>query len=405
MKIATDLPTRVADAVAALRDGRLVLLVDSNDREDEADLVASAENITAETVNFMVTHGRGLLCVPLDSSVAARLGLSIASVKNPRMLQHCNFTESVDARDGTTTGISAYDRARTISLLADKKSVADDFSTPGHVFPLIAKDGGVLERQGHTEGTIALLKIAELAPVGAICEVMDTDGTMLRGKRLIAYAKKHKLPICSIEEICEYERTRTIFVKKEVETKLPTEKFGTLKVVGYKGIFDDKDHLALVLGKLNIKSPVMVRIHSECLTGDVFGSVRCDCNSQLFASLEAIKKEGSGVVLYLRHEGRGIGLINKLKAYNLQDGGLDTYEANVKLGFKEDARSFEVARDMLRDLGISSVRLMTNNPAKIEMLKKSGIKVVERIPLLSKSVSPLLEKYLSAKKKRAGHLL
>ncbi len=405
MKIATVLPATIARAVDSLRRGGLVVLVDSHDRENEADLVASAEKITAETVNFMVTHGRGLLCVPLDTGTAVRIGLSTAVVKNPRMLSHCNFTESVDAREGITTGISAQDRAFTISLLANSKSVAENFSTPGHIFPLIAKDGGVLERPGHTEGTIALLKIAKLRTVGAICEIMYADGTMLRGKRLLAYAKKHDLPICSIEEIAEYERAQTVFVKKEVETPLPTENFGILKMIGYKGTLDDKDHVALVLGKIDVKKPVLLRMHSECLTGDVFGSVRCDCNKQLFASLEVMKKEGSGVLLYLRHEGRGIGLINKLKAYNLQDGGLDTYEANVKLGFKADARSFEVARDMIRDLRITKVRLMTNNPEKINMLEKSGIEVVERVPLVCTNAAPLLKKYLSAKKKRAGHLL
>lgn len=405
MKIATALPATIARAVESLRRGGLVILVDSHDREDEADLIASGEKMVPATVNFMVTHGRGLLCVSIDSLTAQRVGLTTATVKNPRILQHCNFTESIDAYEGITTGISAKDRAHTIALLASEKSSAKDFSTPGHVFPLIARDGGVLERPGHTEGTMALLKIAKLKPVGALCEIMDADGTMLRGKALIAYAKKHKLPICSIEEIAEYERARTVFVKKEVTTPLPTEKFGELNIIGYRGIFDDKDHLAVIVGSLNTKKPVLLRMHSECLTGDVFGSIRCDCNKQLFASLEAMKQEGGGVLLYLRHEGRGIGLINKLKAYNLQDDGLDTYEANVKLGFKADARSFEVARDMIRDLGITKVRLMTNNPEKIEILEKSGISVVERVPLVCKNAAPLLKRYLSAKKKRAGHLL
>lgn len=406
MNIASEqFPPNIARAIIQLQKGGLVILVDSHDREDEADVIAAGQYVTPSIVNFMVTYGRGLLCAPMDEENAQRLGLVASNVKNPRILQHCNFTQSVDAAQGITTGISAFDRAHTINLLADKKTTSHEFSSPGHIFPLIARAGGVLKRPGHTEGTIALLLLAQLTPVGALCEIMDDDGSMLRGKKLLTYAKKHRLPLCSIEEIAQYERRSAFFIKKEVETRIPTAHYGEIRMIGYLGIYDHKEHIAIVVGELNKKKPILVRIHSECLTGDVFGSIRCDCNKQLFTALDQMKKEGGGVLLYLRHEGRGIGLINKLKAYNLQDKGFDTFEANEKLGFKADARSFEVARDILKDLGIYKVRLMTNNPDKIEILNQSGIEVVERIPLHVNADTALLRKYLHAKKKRKGHLL
>lgn len=403
INIAVRLPTSIQRAVDQLKRGGLVVLVDSHDRENEADLIGAASQIKPETINFMITNGRGLVCVPMDESNANRLGLERAAVRNPRALQHCNFTQSVDAREGITTGISAADRAYTVNLLANQKSVSGDFATPGHIFPLIGKNGGVLERDGHTEGTIYLLQLAKLTPVGVLCEIIDNDGTMLRGKKLLAYAKKHQLPLCTIEELKAYQRQTTVFVTREVESTLPTQ-FGEFKVYGYKGVFDKKEHLALVLGKPTTKKPTLLRIHSECLTGDVFGSQRCDCNAQLYSGLEQIHKEGNGILLYLRHEGRGIGLINKLKAYNLQDAGLDTFAANIKLGFKADERDFEVARDILRDLGVGSVRLMSNNPEKIRALQESGITVSERVPMRVDAPAPLLAKYLAAKKMR-GHFL
>lgn len=404
----------VAQAILDIKAGKMIILVDGADRENEGDLVMAAEKITPKAVTFMATHGRGLICVPLTQSKADIMRLSPAVHVNTSKLK-CNFTVAVDAVDGITTGISAYDRSHTIKLLASVTTKPSDLARPGHVFPLVAASGGLAQRLGHTEGSVTLIKLAGMSPVSVICEIMGDDGRMLHGASLRSFAKKHSLKIITIQALTSYLKSKKNFVLdenkgksaqliREVESYLPT-KYGDFRIIAYTSPHDNKEHLALLQGKKTAKNPPLLRIHSECLTGDVFTSVRCDCNFQAHFALSQIAEEGRGIFIYLRQEGRGIGLINKLKAYNLQDKGLDTAEANEELGFAADEREYDNAIFILKDLGIKKVRLMTNNPEKIKTLEDAGIQVTQRIPVEMKALTAREKLYLETKKHKLGHLL
>ena len=392
--------SRIEEAIQALRNNEIILVTDNEDRENEGDMICAGENVTGEMINIMATYARGLICTPIGSEVARRLSL------NPMVVQNTDnhetaFTVSVD-HINTSTGISAFERAETIRALADGKSLASDFRRPGHVFPLVAKDGGVLERDGHTEATIDLLRLAGLREVGICCEIMDSDGNMMRGEDLIKLAEKLNLKITTVEEIQEYRKNLEVDLVSTNPVNLPSE-YGNFKAYAFLDRKTGKEHVAVVKGDIQ-KGGVLTRIHSECLTGDVLGSRRCDCGSQLHKALRNIEENGSGVLLYLRQEGRGIGLFNKLKAYELQEHGYDTVDANLKLGFPEDMRDYKIASEMLKSLGVKSVRLMTNNPDKINQLEEYGIKVESRCPLEIKS-NDTDRKYLEIKAKRMGHKL
>jgi 3,4-dihydroxy 2-butanone 4-phosphate synthase/GTP cyclohydrolase II len=397
------------EAIEHIKKGEIVILVDDESRENEGDMVVAAQFITPEKVNFITKWARGLLCVAVSKEIAERLNL-FPMVANNNSLHGTAFTVSVDAKEGVSTGISAYDRALTIKKIADPSSKPDDFVRPGHIFPIVAREGGVLVRAGHTEGSTDLCKLAGLIPAAAICEIMNEDGTMARLPDLINLAKRFGMKIVKIEDIIRYRLKRESFVRKVVEAKLPTE-FGEFKIQVWENILDGSQNAALVKGEINPDEPTLVRVHSECLTGDVFGSLRCDCGPQLKKAIEMISKEGKGVLVYIRresmektHEGRGIGLIKKLEAYNLQDQGFDTVEANLKLGFPPDLRDYGIGAQILKGIGVGKIRLMTNNPRKIVGLKGYGLEVVEIVPIKIQT-NPENEKYIKAKREKLGHLL
>jgi 3,4-dihydroxy 2-butanone 4-phosphate synthase/GTP cyclohydrolase II len=395
---------RVEKAIEEIRQGRMVIVADDEDRENEGDLVMAAEMVTAEHVNFMAKHGRGLICVTLTPDRADELELAPMSDKNTDP-QGTAFTVSVDAHErfGVTTGISAHDRAKTIQIMTDPDTVPSDLRRPGHMFPLRAKPGGVLRRVGQTEASVDLATLAGLAPVGVICEILDEDGKMARRPELKTFSKKYGLEFITVADLVAYRLRRTRIVERVAEAALPT-RFGDFRVVAYESVLDHREHLALVKGDISGKGNVLVRMHSECMTGDVFGSARCDCGEQLAAAMRQIEEEGQGAIIYLRQEGRGIGLVNKLKAYRLQDEGLDTVEANQELGFKPDLRDYGVGAQILLDLELHSIRLLTNNPRKIVGLDGYDIEITGVEPLRVEP-SEHNERYLETKRAKLGHLL
>lgn len=391
----------IEEVIEDLKAGKPVIIVDDESRENEGDLVIAAKFATRETINFIIKEARGLLCTPMLEADLLRLGISQMVEKNTDNHETA-FTVSVDHMD-TTTGISPEERAITMQKLIDPNAKPEDFRRPGHVFPLRYKEGGVLVRQGHTEASIDLCKLAGLYPAAAICEITNDEGYMSRMDDLIAFSKKHNLKIASVEALVEYRKRHDKLVSIAAETKLPT-KFGEFRIIVFKNEVDHKEHLMIVKGDIRGKSDVLMRIHSECLTGDVFGSHRCDCGEQLENALRCIEEQGEGIVIYMRQEGRGIGLTNKIKAYTLQDQGYDTVEANVKLGFPPDMREYSLAAQMLRELDVQSVKLLTNNPEKKEDLERWGITVSKRVPIVIKANS-INAKYLSTKKEKMRHML
>jgi len=392
----------IESAVDDIRNGKQIIVVDSQDRENEGDLVMSSELVTPEKINFMAKEGRGLICVSLTKERATELDLELVQNKNTS-LHETNFTISVDAKNNTTTGISAFDRSETVRVLIDNKSKAKDLARPGHIFPIVGKDGGVLRRAGHTEASIDLSILAGLKPSGVICEIMDDDGTMARGENLQKFSEKHNLKIISIDDLIHFRRKTQKLVEKVEEVKLPT-KIGDFKLHLYEGIFDNHSHLALTKGDFLSSESVLVRMHSECLTGDVFHSLRCDCGDQLDAAMSAINKNGSGIIVYLRQEGRGIGLKHKIRAYKLQEEGLDTVQANEKLGFKPDLRDYGVGAQILKDLGATKITVLTNNPKKLIGLKGHGLEITAREQIEVKA-GEYNQDYLKTKKQKLGHLL
>jgi 3,4-dihydroxy 2-butanone 4-phosphate synthase/GTP cyclohydrolase II len=392
----------IEEAIEEIRGGRMIVVCDDADRENEGDLVMAAQFATPEAINFMAMHGRGLICLTLTPERCEQLGLRLMSAKNEAPHQTA-FTVSVDARESITTGISAEDRAHTIQVAIDPHSAPGDLVVPGHIFPLKAKEGGVLERTGHTEASIDLARLAGLIPAGVICEITNEDGTMARIPDLVPYAERHGLKMITVAELIAYRRRTEKLVERIVATKLPTA-FGEFTAVGYRSLVDDKHHVAMVKGDVEGAEDVLVRVHSECLTGDVFHSLRCDCGEQLASALAAIEQEGRGVLLYLSQEGRGIGLLNKLRAYRLQEDGLDTVEANLKLGLPADLRDYGIGAQILRDLGLTSIRILTNNPKKIIGLEGYGLSVTEQVPIQAVP-NPHNEEYLRTKRDRLGHTI
>ena len=398
-----DLPVDSIEAVIAdIREGRMVIVTDDEDRENEGDLVCAAEKVTPQVVNFMATHGKGLICAPVTEERAKALGLN-AMVESNRDAFKTAFTVSVDAAKGVTTGISATDRAKAVAVLTDPQARPADLVQPGHIFPLVAKPGGVLRRAGHTEASVDLARIAGLQPAGLICEILNEDGESARVPELMVFAKKHGLKICTIESLIQYRRKREKLVEREQVIKMPTD-YGTFDLHLYRSKLSDEHHLALVKGDIDDGAPVLVRVHSECLTGDVFGSRRCDCGGQLHTALQRIEQEGRGVLLYMRQEGRGIGLPAKIHAYKLQEEGYDTVEANLKLGYPMDLRDYGLGAQILYDLGIRKLRLMTNNPKKVVGLQGHNLEIVEQVPIRLEA-NEHNAKYLDTKRDKMGHEL
>jgi 3,4-dihydroxy 2-butanone 4-phosphate synthase/GTP cyclohydrolase II len=393
---------RIEDAIQAIRHGKMVIVVDDEDRENEGDLTMAAEKVTPAAINFMATHGRGLICMPIVGERLDQLQIPAMVSENTSPFETA-FAVSVEAKHRVSTGISAHDRAATIKVILDPNSRPDDLARPGHMFPLRAREGGVLTRAGQTEAAVDLARLAGLYPAGVICEIMNSDGTMARVPELVRFARRHGLRMITIKDLIDFRMRREKFVSRVASTTLPT-RHGSFKALLYHSQVDNKHHLALVKGDLNVADPVLVRVHSECLTGDALGSLRCDCGSQLDRALARIAQEGKGVLLYIRQEGRGIGLANKIRAYELQDQGFDTVEANEKLGFKPDLRDYGVGAQILVDLGVSKLRLMTNNPRKIVGLEGYGLSVVERVPLLTRPTAANLG-YLETKRAKLGHLI
>jgi 3,4-dihydroxy 2-butanone 4-phosphate synthase/GTP cyclohydrolase II len=392
----------IEEAIEDFRNGKILIVVDDEDRENEGDFVLAAEKVTPEAINFFVKEGRGVVCTPLTAERAKELNLDLMVEANTS-LHETPFTVSIDYLQGSTTGVSVTERANTVRALADPNAHAQDFGRPGHIFPLRAMDGGVLRRAGHTEAVVDLCKLSGLTPAGVLCEILAEDGTMARVPQLLNIADKFKLKIITVRALIEYRIRRDRLVQRIVSTNLPSM-YGKFRIHLYKSQTDSKEHIALVKGEISPEIPTLVRVHSECLTGDVFGSLRCDCNAQLVSSMQMIEKEGCGVILYMRQEGRGIGLSNKLKAYSLQDEGLDTVEANERLGFRADLRDYGIGAQILRDLGVGKMRLLTNNPKKIIGLTGYGLEVVERVSL---EINPngYNERYLATKRDKLGHLI
>lgn len=392
----------IESVIADIRKGRMVIVVDDADRENEGDLIMAAQHVTAAAINFMAKEGRGLICAPTTSERLEQLGIG-RMVKQNREIFGTDFQVSVDAAKGISTGISAADRARTIKIMADPTAVPEDLVQPGHVFPLRARPGGVLQRAGHTEAAVDLAKLAGCRPIGVICEIMNDNGTMARLPQLLKFARRHRLKICTMADLIEYRRTREKLVEHVETVKLPTD-YGEFDLHLYRSRLDGQHHLALVHGEVAGKPKVLVRVHSECLTGDVFGSRRCDCGPQLHQAMRQVAEAGRGVIVYMRQEGRGIGLPAKIKAYKLQERGYDTVEANQKLGYGMDLREYGLGAQILADLGLKTIRLLTNNPRKIVGLEGYGLEIVEQVPI-KVNPNPHNRRYLKTKREKMGHLL
>lgn len=392
----------IEEAIEDFKQGKMLIVVDDPQRENEGDIVQAGEFVTAESVNFVASKARGLICAAIDEGSAKHFELQ-AMVGQNSALQHTGFTVSVDAVEGTTTGISAYDRARTFKVLSNNKADPRELGRPGHIFPVVAKPGGVLRRTGHTEASVDLCRLANCKPVAMMCEIMAEDGTMMRLAGLMNYAKEHQIMIITIADLIRYRREHESFIEKEASVRFPNE-FGEFQLTMYRDLIDNKEHIAITMGEFTAEEPVLLRVHSECITGDVFHSARCDCGAQKDAALKMIAKEGKGALIYLRQEGRGIGLKHKLMAYELQDKGFDTVEANIELGFKPDLRDYGIGAQIIKDLGIRKMKLMTNNPKKIVGLVGYDLDVVERIPIEIKP-NKINKFYLETKRDKMGHMI